>query len=93
MIRSEFWHSPIVLGASLILISEMFLVLSGMAIKHIADDLPVQMIVFFRNALGLLLLTPWLLKHGFEAIKTEKIGFHFMRAAVGVTAMTCLFYS
>ncbi len=93
MIRSEFWHSPIVLGASLILISEMFLVLSGMAIKHIADDLPVQMIVFFRNVLGLLLLTPWLLKYGFEAIKTEKIGFHFMRAAVGVTAMTCLFYS
>lgn len=86
-------QSPMILGASLILISEMFLVLSGMAVKHISDELPVQMIVFFRNLLGIALLLPWLLKNGTQALKTSKLHFHFMRAGVGVVAMTCLFYS
>ncbi len=93
MTLSENWRSPIVVGASLILISEVFLVLSGMAIKHVSEDLPTQMIVFFRNLLGLMLLLPWLIRNGLAAIKTEKLRFHFMRAGVGVTAMTCLFYS
>lgn len=86
-------RSGLVLGAGLILISELFLVLSGMVVKHIADDVPVQMIVFFRNALGLLILMPWLMRNGLQAIKTSRLRLHLMRAAVGVTAMTCLFYS
>lgn len=86
-------RSGLVLGAGLILISELFLVLSGMVVKHIADDVPVQMIVFFRNALGLVILMPWLMRNGLQAIKTSRLRLHLMRAAVGVTAMTCLFYS
>ncbi|MBB1486179.1 DMT family transporter [Oceanospirillum sp. D5] len=83
----------LIIGAGLILISEMFLVLSGMTVKYIADDMPVQMIVFFRNFLGILLLVPWLMSNGLSAIRTQKLRFHFMRAGVGVVAMTCLFYS
>lgn len=86
-------RSTLAAGAALILISELFLVLSGMVVKHIADDVPVQMIVFFRNALGLLILMPWLMQNGLQAIKTSRIRLHLMRAGVGVTAMTCLFYS
>ncbi|SJZ71339.1 Uncharacterized membrane protein [Oceanospirillum multiglobuliferum] len=85
--------SPIVLGAGLILLSELFLVLSGMVVKQISGDVPTEIIVFFRNALGLLLLVPWLLRNGLSAIKTQQLRYHFMRAAVGVTAMTCLYYS
>lgn len=81
------------LGAGLILVSELFLVLSGMVVKHIADEVPVQMIVFFRNALGLLILLPWLMRNGLQAIRTSRLRLHLMRAGVGVTAMTCLFYS
>jgi len=86
-------RSGLVMGAGLILISELFLVLSGMVVKFIADDVPVQMIVFFRNALGLVILMPWLMRNGLQAIKTDRIRLHLMRAGVGVTAMTCLFYS
>jgi drug/metabolite transporter (DMT)-like permease len=81
------------LGASLIVASEFFLVLAGMAIKQISADLPVEMIVFFRNLLGLLLFVPWLVTNGCGVLKTSKLRFHLMRAGVGVTAMTCLFYS
>ncbi|SEG22944.1 DMT family transporter [Oceanospirillum linum] len=86
-------RSALIMGAGLILISELFLVLSGMVVKFIADDVPVQMIVFFRNALGLVILTPWLVNNGFSAIQTNRLRLHLMRAVVGVTAMTCLFYS
>ncbi len=81
------------LAAGLIVVSEIFLVLSGMIIKQLADALPLELIVFFRNIFGLLLLTPWLLRHGRDALRTQKLHFHFMRGAIGVTAMSCLYYS
>ncbi len=40
------------MGAGLILVSEVFLVLAGMIIKQVSGDLPTEMIVFFRNLLG-----------------------------------------
>jgi len=80
-------------GALLILGSELFLVLSGMVIKQISGDLPTEVIVFFRNAFGLVLLIPWFLKHGNQAIRTQLLRYHFMRAAVGVSAMSCLYYA
>lgn len=81
------------IGAALILVSEMFLVLSGMVIRQVSAELPTEMIVFFRNLLGLLLFLPWLLRKGTAVLHTTKLRFHLMRAAVGVTAMTCLFYT
>jgi len=80
-------------AAALILVSELFLVASGMVVKQLDGNLPVEQIVFFRNLFGLALLTPWLLRNGRSAIKTTQLRFHFMRAAVGVTAMSCLYYS
>ncbi|MFY0657958.1 MAG: DMT family transporter [Neptunomonas phycophila] len=80
-------------GALLILGSELFLVLSGMVIKQISGDLPTEVIVFFRNAFGLVLLIPWFLKHGNQAIRTQLLRYHFMRASVGVSAMSCLYYA
>ncbi|WP_417222614.1 DMT family transporter [Amphritea sp.] len=83
----------LLVGAVLILLSEMFLVLSGMVIKQLSGDLPTEMIVFFRNFLGLALFMPWLMRKGTGVLRTSTLRFHFMRAAVGVTAMTCLFYT
>ncbi|WP_293266094.1 DMT family transporter [Neptunomonas sp.] len=90
---NNFTDNAIYKGALLILLSELFLVSSGMVIKQISDELPTEIIVFIRNLFGLLLLMPWLLKNGRKAIRTNLLRFHFMRAAVGVTAMSCLYYS
>ena len=86
-------NSPFLLGACLILCSEVFLVLSGMVIKQLSGELPTEIIVLFRNLFGLPLFLPWLMRNGKGALKTTKLLFHLMRAGVGVTAMTCLFYS
>lgn len=84
---------PLLFAALLILVSELFLVIAGMSIKNISQELPVAEIVFIRNLFGIALLLPWLLKNGTAALRTELIRFHLVRAIVGVTAMTCLFYS
>ncbi len=85
--------NPIYQGALLIVISELFLVCSGMVVKQVTGQLPTEIIVFARNLFGLCLLLPWLLRNGFDAIRTDHLRFHVMRATVGVTAMMCLYYS
>ena len=84
---------PLATAAVLILASEFFLVLSGLSIRQVSNTLHTAEVVFFRNLLGLLLLLPWFAHHRFNGIRTGVLRFHFMRAAVGVTAMSCLYYS
>ncbi|WP_372741224.1 DMT family transporter [Neptunomonas sp.] len=93
MTNSTATDNAIYKGALLILLAELFLVFSGMVIKQISGELPTEIIVFMRNLFGLMLLIPWLLRNGRKAIRTQLIRFHIMRAAVGVTAMSCLYYS
>jgi drug/metabolite transporter (DMT)-like permease len=71
----------------------MFLVGSGMIIRQVSADLPVEVIVLMRNLLSLVLMLPWILKYGQRDLPTQRIHLHFMRALIGVTAMSCLFYS
>ncbi|WP_415903418.1 DMT family transporter [Neptuniibacter sp. QD29_5] len=80
-------------GALFIILSELFLVCSGMVVKQITHQLPTEIIVFARNLFALILLMPWLLRNGITSIKTDSLRFHIARAAVGVTAMMCLYYS
>ena len=53
---------------------------------------PIQ-IVFFRNAFALLFMLPWLARAGAAGLRTRRLGFHGLRAAIGLIAMTCWFYS
>lgn len=80
-------------AAAFILLSELCLVLSGAVIRHAADTLPLEMIVFARNALGLLLLLPLLLQRGLGQVQTQVMPFHILRALVGILAMYCFFYA
>lgn len=85
--------SPLAQGALLIVLSEIFLVGSGMIIRQVSDDLPVQVIVLMRNLLSLVWMLPWIVKYGQRDLPTQCIHLHFIRAIIGVTAMSCLFYS
>ncbi|MFT6154059.1 MAG: drug/metabolite transporter (DMT)-like permease [Bermanella sp.] len=79
-------------GALLILLGEALLALMGAIIKHLSADLSTEVIVFYRNLFGLLLLLPILLTAGITSLKTQKIHLHFIRAAVGLSAMYGFFY-
>ncbi len=78
----------------LIILSELFLIISGMVIKHLsAQEVPTGQIMLFRNAFALLILLPWLLSTGAQSLKTKFLKYHFMRASFGVCAMGCLYYA
>jgi drug/metabolite transporter (DMT)-like permease len=53
---------------------------------------PLQ-IVFFRNLFALLFMLPWLAGAGLEGLRTVRLPLHFGRAAIGLSAMCCWFYS
>lgn len=79
-------------GALLILLGEALLALMGAIIKHLSLDLTTEVIVFYRNLFGLLLLLPILLTTGLSSLKTQKIHLHLLRASVGLSAMYGFFY-
>ena len=61
-----------------------------LAARHVGNEL----IVFFRSAVGLLALLPWLLLHrGAGALVTRRLTGHLWRAGFGICAMYCFFYA
>jgi drug/metabolite transporter (DMT)-like permease len=63
----------------------------GACIKLLAG-LPTEMVVFFRNAIALLALLPWLANAGVPGLKTQRLRLHLLRTAAGLTAMYCFFF-
>jgi len=60
-------------------------------VRHLTHSLDPLQVVFFRNAFGLLAMLPWLLRHGPAVLRTERLGLHALRAAIGIVAMVCWF--
>lgn len=62
-------------------------------VKAASHGIGNPIIVFFRSSVGLLVLLPWLLRHGLAAIKTTRPGGHLWRVAFGICAMYAFFYA
>ncbi len=82
----------VVQGALLILLGEALLSIMGAIIKHLSMDLPTEVVVFYRNLFGLLMLVPVIAHGGLSTLKTHKLHLHFIRASVGLSAMYGFFY-
>lgn len=86
------YKQSIVRGAIFIIAAELMLTMNGVIIRLASDGLPNEMIVFFRNAFGLLSLMPILAREGTAIIHTQKLHLHLVRGLCGVTAMYSLFF-
>ncbi|MBM3357606.1 MAG: DMT family transporter [Betaproteobacteria bacterium] len=58
-------------------------------IKHLARELPIAMVFFFRMAFALPLVLPWVVRHGPAVLATRRLREHFVRGAVGALSMWC----
>ncbi|HMO49788.1 MAG TPA: DMT family transporter [Kiritimatiellia bacterium] len=65
----------------------------SLLVKALLSDLPVAMVVFFRNAGGFIFLLPLVLARRSLTLKTYRIGDHSVRALSGVLAMYCFFFA
>ncbi len=80
-------------GAGFILLSELLFVVMGSQVKSLSQELPTEMIVFFRNLFGLQVILPLLLRQGFGALYTQRASLHLLRGLAGLSAMYCFFYA
>lgn len=87
------YKQSLLAGALFILASEFLLVSMGALIKTLAQDLPNETIVFFRNLFGLAVLVPFLARGGIKRLRTTVLPLHLLRAAAGLSAMYCFFYA
>jgi drug/metabolite transporter (DMT)-like permease len=67
--------------------------LTGACIKAAAVSAGNEQIVFIRNAVSFAVLLPWALRVGRSGLRTNRVGGHLWRAALGVAAMYCFFYA
>jgi len=81
-------------GALLLIFSALLLAVMAAMVKHVSQDLPPEVVTFFRNLLGLAVLLPFLLQRGgLHAMATRRLGGHLIRAVAGLAAMYCYFYT
>lgn len=65
----------------------------GALVKQAALDLPNTLVVFGRNAFGLLFLAPVLVRGGFASLRTDVLPLHLIRTLAGLAAMYCFFWT
>jgi drug/metabolite transporter (DMT)-like permease len=56
-------------------------------VRHLTDGLHPLQVVFFRTAFGLVAMLPWLLRQGFQVMRTSRLRLHLLRALIGIFAM------
>lgn len=84
--------SPLVKGALLLLLAEACFAGIGAIVKFTSATASEVQVVFFRNFFALLLMLPFLYKHGFSLLKTKRWYLHLSRALTGIISMYCFFY-
>ena len=80
-------------GAAFMTASAFLFAGMSLAVKLAAHSLPNTVVVFFRCAVGLVLLLPWLARQGPAALRTTRPVEHAVRGLSGLLAMSCGFYA
>ncbi|QIE54117.1 DMT family transporter [Pikeienuella piscinae] len=91
-LRADWRAQPAVIrGVALMCASTVFFSVMHVSIRHVSAELPPFEIAFFRNLFGLLVLTPLLLRSGFQEMRTQRIGLHALRSLLNIGAMLMFF--
>lgn len=81
------------LGMALIIGGQFLFAGMGVGIRFLGDEVPNEVLVFFRNILGLGLLAPWLFRDGLPGLRTQVPHLHLLRGGAGLAAMYCFYYA
>lgn len=87
-------HSSLARGARhAIAAAAAFSVMSACAKAAATSGASNALLVFSRNVVVLIVLIPWLLKHGVKAVKTQRFTGHLWRSCFGLAAMYTMYYA
>ena len=88
------YQQNFILGAVLIVASELLFASMGATVKAVSVELPTEVVVFMRGLFGVLILLPLLLRRlRQDTLRTQVLHLHILRAVLGVSAMYCFFYA
>ena len=73
--------------------SALMFALMGAAVKVASGTLSNAEVVFFRCALGLVFLLPWIAHLGLAGLRTSRPREHLIRGVAGLGTMACFFYA
>lgn len=65
----------------------------GLGVKLSSQALGDATVVFFRNAISLAILLPWVARRGPRHLATRHPGQHLVRGLAGLASMYCFFYA
>ena len=80
-------HRSHTAGVVYILIAWLFFTLMTIVTRFASKTAPLGTILLFQNLIGLATVLPWLQKHGWELIRTQRFGFILFRSLVSLTAI------
>ena len=63
----------------------------GAGVKLLSDDLHPIVICFYRSLMGLILITPFIIRNNFRALYTQNMRLQIFRASINVISMICWF--
>jgi drug/metabolite transporter (DMT)-like permease len=81
-----------VAGGLLVLTSALLFAGVGAIVKIAAADLPIEVVVFFRNSMAMVFFLPWLMMRQRNlSLRTGCFRLHLLRSTAGLGAMYCFF--
>jgi drug/metabolite transporter (DMT)-like permease len=83
--------SPTMRGAIWMLVACIGFAGMGALIRYLTRYLPPQELIFFRNALALAWMMPWVARVGFAALRTTHLRMYAGRSALAFLSMLCWF--
>ena len=69
----------------------MFGALMASSVKFLTTDLHPIIICFYRCLMGLIFITPWMIKNNFKALKSNNLKLQISRSVINVFSMICWF--
>ena len=69
----------------------MFGAIMASSVKYLSDDLHPITICFYRCLIGLILISPFMIKNNFTALKTRNIKLQLSRSIINIVSMICWF--
>ena len=71
--------------------STFFVSFMGACVKLLSDDLHPVIICFYRCLMGLIIITPFIIKNNFQALQTDNMRLQILRALINIISMICWF--
>ena len=83
--------TPVTRGILLMVASTVAFATMHVLVRYVSAELHPFQIAFFRNAFGVVVFLPFMLKSGLAVFHTRRLGLHGLRALLNVAAMLCFF--